>query len=353
PGGMLTAAIPAYRLPRGLVRREMDSLLNLNIEMHYNTALGRDFTLDDLFQKGYRAIYIAIGAHKSKRLGMPGEEAQGIIPSMEFLKAHNLHKREMAKGRVGVVGGGNSAMDAARVALRQQGVSSVTVLYRRARSEMPAYPDEVEAGLLEGVELEELVTPVALHVKDGRLVGARFQRNKLLAERDASGRQKIAPIPGSEFDLELDTLIVAISEEPESEGLDGLARGPGGVLQVNPESLLTSRPGVFAGGDVATGPATVIGAVGAGRQAAIMIDRYVRGVALRALPRVVLPEVYVPPPADALEDELPAERVKAPERPVAERIRGFAEVEMSISEYNAVREARRCLRCDLEFTQKE
>jgi len=206
---------------------------------------------------------------------------------------------------------------------------------------------------LEGVELEELVTPISLHIKDGRLAGARFQRNKLLADRDSSGRQKIMPIEGSEFDVELDTLIVAISEEPESEGLEGLAKGAGGVLQINAESMLTSRPGVFAGGDVVTGPATVIGAVGAGRQAAIMIDRYVRGMALRTLPRVVLPSVFVPPPADAAEDELPAERVKAPERPVAERIRSFAEVEMSISEYNAVREARRCLRCDLEFTQKE
>jgi NADPH-dependent glutamate synthase beta subunit-like oxidoreductase len=242
-------------------------------------------------------------------------------------------------------------MDAARVALRQQGVTRVTVLYRRTRGEMPAYPDEVEAGLVEGVELEELVTPLSLNIKDGRLLGAKFQRNKLGA-RDASGRQKPVPIPGSEFELELDTLIVAISEEPEPEGLESLAKTSWGSLKTNPESLTTDRPGVFAGGDVATGPATVIAAVGAGRNAAAMIDRYVRGKAPRSLPKAILPCVYVPP-AEGPEDELTPARCKAPERPVAERVRSFAEVEMSIGEHAAVCEARRCLRCDLDFTKPE
>ncbi|MBN1554860.1 MAG: FAD-dependent oxidoreductase [Phycisphaerae bacterium] len=351
PGGMLEAAIPAYRLPRGLVRREMDSLLNLNIEMRYDTVLGRDVTIDELLERGYRAIYIATGAHKSKKLDLPGEDAEGVIPSMEFLKAHNLHRKEMAKGRVGIVGGGNSAMDAARVALRQQGVSRVTVLYRRTRDEMPAYPDEVEAGLVEGVELEELVTPLELKIEDGRLVGAKFQRNRL-GERDASGRQRPEPIEGSEFELELDTLIVAISEEPESEGIDVLDRTNWGTIKTNAESLMTSRPGVFAGGDVVSGPATVIEAVGAGRNAAKMIDRYVHGKAPRTLPKVNLPCVYVPPVDNGSdEDELPPRRVKAPERPVAERVRSFAEVEMAISEYAAICEAKRCLRCDLAFTE--
>ncbi|MBN1942546.1 MAG: FAD-dependent oxidoreductase [Phycisphaerae bacterium] len=350
PGGMLEAAIPAYRLPRGLVRREMDSLLNLNIEMRYDTVLGRDVTVDELFEKGYRAVYIATGAHKSKKLELPGEDAEGIIPSMEFLKAHNLHRREMAKGRVGIVGGGNSAMDAARVALRQQGVTRVTVLYRRTRDEMPAYPDEVEAGLVEGVELEELVAPMELKVKGGRLVGAKFQRNKLGAP-DASGRRRPEPIPGSEFELELDTLIVAISEEPEAEGLEGLDRTNWGTIKANPESFMTDRPGVFAGGDVVTGPATVIQAVGTGRSAATMIDRFVRGKAPRKLHRVSLPCVYVPPTENGDDNELPPSRPKAPERPIAERVRSFAEVEMAISEHAAVCEARRCLRCDLAFTE--
>jgi NADH-quinone oxidoreductase subunit F len=351
PGGMLESTIPAYRLPRGLVRREIDSLLNANIEMRYNAVLGRDVTLDQLFAEGNRAVYIATGAHQSKKLELEGEEAEGVIPSIVFLKSHNLHKRELAKGRVGVVGGGNSAMDAARVALRQQGVSRVTVLYRRTRDEMPAYPDEVDAGLVEGVELEELVTPLALHVENGRLVGARFQRNRL-GQRDASGRQRPEPIPGSEFDLDLDTLIVAISEAPDLEGLEGLDRTRWGTLKVNRESFLTSRPGVFAGGDVATGPATIIGAVGAGRHAAMMLDRYVRGMTLRVLPEATLPAVYIAPPHhEATDEEAIVGRVRAPERPVAERIRGFAEVEQCIDRPAALREAGRCLRCDLEFTE--
>jgi NADH-quinone oxidoreductase subunit F len=174
-----------------------------------------------------------------------------------------------------------------------------------------------------------------------------------MGERDASGRQKAVPIPGSEFDLEFDTIIVAISEEPEPEGLEGLARTRWGSLAVNEESHATDRPGVFAGGDVVSGPATVIAAVGAGRSAAAMIDRYVRGKALRLLPQAILPSVYVAPAADQSDDEVTPARVKAPERPVAERVRGFAEVEMSINEHAAVCEARRCLRCDLEFTQPE
>jgi len=353
PGGMLESAIPAYRLPRGLVRREMDSLLNLNIEMRYNTTLGKDVTLDGLFEKGYKAIYISTGAHRSRRLDLPGEDAVGVIPSMQFLTAHNLHRQEMAKGRVGVVGGGNSAMDAARVALRQQGVTRVTVLYRRTRDEMPAYPDEVESGLVEGVELEELVAPMALHVKDGHIVGARFQRNTL-GPPDASGRRKPVPLPGSEFDLDLDTLIVAISEEPDALGIETLGRSSTGTIKVNPESLATDRPGVFAGGDVVTGPATVIGAVGAGRRAAMMIDRYVRGKALHVIPKAILPSVYVPPPESPLDDnDLTPARVRAPERPVAERVHSFAEVEMCIGEHAAVCEAKRCLRCDLDFTQPD
>jgi NADH-quinone oxidoreductase subunit F len=351
PGGMLVSAIPAYRLPRDLLRLEMDSLLNPNIETRYGAVLGRDITIDGLFAKGYKAIYVATGSHRSKKLDLPGEDAQGVIPSIEFLKAHNLHNRQLAKGRVGVVGGGNAALDAARVALRQPGVTSVTILYRRARGEMPAYREEIEAGLAEGVKLQELVAPLALRVKDGRLTGARFQRNKL-GDRDASGRQKPVPIPGSEFDMELDTLIVAISEEPGAEGLGGMERTRWGSLAVNPESFTTSRAGVFAGGDAVTGPATVIGAVGAGRGAAQMIDRYVRGKALRVLPKAVLPGVYVPPVSEVEEDGETA-RAESPHLPLEKRAGNFAEVELSISEQEAVREARRCLRCDLEFTQPD
>ncbi|MFW5878743.1 MAG: FAD-dependent oxidoreductase, partial [Myxococcota bacterium] len=293
-GGMLTGAIPAYRLPRELLAKEIAALLNENIEVKFESKLGCDITIDGLLEEGFDAVYVAIGAHRSKDLGLEGSDAQGVLPGITFLNAFNLRGEELASGKVGIIGGGNSAMDAARVAIRQKGVEKVTVFYRRTRAEMPAYEEEIEAGLEEGITIEELVAPVALSVKNGKLAGVKFQRNEL-GEPDSSGRRRPVPVQGSEHDVQLDTLIVAISEEPEQAGLEELRRTRWGTLEVNPESYVTSRPGVFGGGDVATGPNTVIDAIAAGKKAAQMIDSYLRGKALKVLPKVVLPTYYVPP----------------------------------------------------------
>ncbi|MEI7898866.1 MAG: FAD-dependent oxidoreductase [bacterium] len=350
PGGMLVCAIPAYRLPREALTKEIDSLLNRNIEVRYGSELGRDFTVDTLMNDGFKAVYVATGSHKSKLLEVPGEDAEGVISGVRFLKAYNLHGEELAGGHVGIVGGGNSAMDAARVALRQKGVKRVTVFYRRTRAEMPAYEEEVEAGLAEGVRIEELVAPVGVLSKNGKLGGLRLIRNRL-GERDKSGRQRPEPIPGSEFDVELDTLIAAISEEPEIAGLDSLKLTRWNSISVNAESYTTSRSGVFAGGDVVTGPGTVIGAVAAGKQAALMMDRYIKGKLMKLLPKAVLPGCYIEPVQLADEDGAPTARVHSPELPVEKRRESFAEVEMCITPEDARTEACRCLRCDLEFTQ--
>jgi NADH-quinone oxidoreductase subunit F len=256
----------------------------------------------------------------------------------------------MARGHVGVVGGGNSAMDAARVAIRQPGVESVTVFYRRTRAEMPAYKEEVDSGLAEGIALEELVTPVAVHSSGGRLTGLRSLRNELGAP-DASGRRKPVPIKGSEFDVELDTLIVAISEEPESAGLEDLGKSSWGTIKINEESFITSREGVFAGGDVVSGPSTVIAAIAVGKQAAVMIDRYVSGKLMKVLPKVKLPSIYVEPFMEVDEETGESYRLELPLLPVAQRKTCFAEVELCPSEEMVLTEARRCARCDLEFTQ--
>ena len=264
-GGMLMAAIPEYRLPREGLKREIAALMNPNIQMRFGQSLGSDFTIDKLFKDGFKAVFVATGSHASKKLDLPGEDVSGILPGIQFLKAYNLEGKSMARGRVGIVGGGNSAMDAARVAIRQPGVESVTVFYRRTRGEMPAYREEVEAGLAEGVILEELITPVAVHSQGGALTGLRCLRNQLGAP-DASGRRKPVPIKGSEFDVALDTLVVAISEAPESAGLDGIGRSSWGTLTINPESFATSRDGVFAGGDVVSGPSTVIAAIAVGNR---------------------------------------------------------------------------------------
>jgi NADH-quinone oxidoreductase subunit F len=353
PGGMLVGAIPEYRLPRRVLESEIAALLNGNVELKLNHALGRDFALDSLQKDGYRAVYLATGAHESRALGVPGEEnVAGVIAAIRFLKAHNLYGQSLAAGRVGVIGGGNCAVDAARVALRQKGVQSVAIFYRRTRQEMPAYAEEIEAALQEGVVLEQLIAPVEVLSADGKLTGVRFIRNEL-GPRDESGRQRPVPAPGSERVVPLDTLVVAISEQPESSVLQGVRRTRRGTVQISPESYLTDLPGVFAGGDATTGPQTVIGAIAAGKNAALMIRNYVSGKLLKALPKVKLPTAYVEPaglPTDEdAADQVP--RVRQPERPVAARRGNFEEVELCISETDARCEARRCLRCDLEFTE--
>jgi NADH-quinone oxidoreductase subunit F len=350
PGGMLLNGIPAYRLPRELVRREIGALLNSNIELRCRQELGRELTVDGLLGDGFSAVYVALGAYQSHRLGVDGEELTGVIPGMEFLKAHNLRSETLARGRVGIIGGGNTAIDAARVALRQAGVTGVTVLYRRDRSEMPAHHEEIEAALEEGIELLTLVTPVALVGEGGRLGAVRLIRNKL-GEPDASGRRRPVPIPGSEFEQPLDTLIVAISEQPEAGVLSGLRTSKWGTLEVNRESSSAGRPGVFGGGDVIRGPSSVIEAIADGKRAALMIDRYLAGKELRLIPKVRLPMVYVEPVGDQEESETMGARATEPRLPACQRSRNFAEVELGLDEAAAVAEARRCLRCDLDFTR--
>ncbi|MHC4591801.1 MAG: FAD-dependent oxidoreductase, partial [Planctomycetota bacterium] len=376
PGGMLTCAIPPYRLPPDVAAREIQSLLDENITLKCGTSLGRDTTLDDLFADGFKAVFLAMGAHKSWRLDLEREDTEGIFPSMEFLKAFNLKGQQLASGRVGVVGGGNSAVDVARIALRQQDVQSVTLFYRRTSQEMPAYEEEVEAALEEGVKLEILtspvkiryiraameegvkvetwVSPVRIRSRDHRLSGVQFIRNKL-GSVDSSGRRRPVPVPGTEFDVPLDTLIVAIGERPDSDCLAsmGLDLDKGGRVHVEAETLCTDRPGVFAGGDLVTGPNTVVSAIAAGRKAATVIDRYLHGEELREPPKVELPEVFVEPAALSDEAFEEAKRAEPVTLPAESRRKSFEAVEMTLSVAEATREARRCLRCDLEFTQRE
>jgi len=349
-GGMLVCAIPAYRLPRETLQKEIDSLLNENTELKLNQALGRDFTIEGLQKDGYKAIYIATGSHKSKKLGLEGEDAQGVIPGIKFLKAYNLDGEELAKGRVGIIGGGNSALDAARVALRQQAVSDVTIFYRRTRAEMPAYIEEIDAALEEGIKVVELVAPTKLVVEGKKLKAVEFIKNEL-GERDASGRARPVPVKGSEYTVELDTLIAAISEDPESEPLSGLSIAKNGALVVNAENYTAGRPGVFGGGDVVTGPNTVIEAIAAGKSAAAMVDRYLSGKQMKVLKRVKLPTVYIEPVAEPEDEGEPAHRVEHVLLAARERQKNFREVDLCPGAEAAQCEARRCLRCDVEFTQ--
>jgi NADH-quinone oxidoreductase subunit F len=355
PGGMLVSGVPAYRLPRGVLEQEIDAILDENVQLRCNTALGRDFTLDRLFADNYRAVFLALGAHRSRRLDIDGEDSEGVHRSMQFLKAFNLGGRRLAKGRVGVIGGGNSAIDAARIAVRQEGVEEVTILYRRTRNEMPAFSAEIDAALEEGVKLETLVSPVKLHADGGRLRAVELIRNDLGAF-DESGRRRPVPRAGSELTLDIDTLIVAIGEQLQAFELDGSAGleiHRSGRIVVDPKTLCTGRDGVFAGGDAVTGPNTVVDAIAAGKRAARVIDRYLAGESLEPDNEPRLPGVYIEP-VPVTEEELDSlRRADPPTLSVQERRAGFSEVELVLSEQAAREEARRCLRCDLAFTMRK
>ena len=354
PGGMLFCAIPSYRLPTEVVRREIEALLDDNIEVQCGISVGRDVTIDGLLADGFSAVLLAMGAHKSRPLELEDEDAPGVLPSINFLKAFNLRGEQLARGRVGVIGGGNSAIDAARTAVRQRDVDSVTIFYRRTRTEMPAFEEEIEAALEEGIALETLVTPTRIGTTNGVFSHLECIRNTL-GEPDASGRRRPVAVPGTEFALELDTLIVAISEDSGVDALGparsgGIETTPIHTVRVDPETLQTSRPEVFAAGDVVTGPNTIIDAVAAGRRAAEMILHFIRGEPLEHRNGGCLPVGYVPP-LDAPEGGVTDERVRTPRASVEWRKRNFAEVEVTLSPEEARAEASRCLRCDLEFTK--
>jgi len=359
PGGMLHCAIPSYRLPFEVIDKEIKSLLNDNITIQCKASLGADVNLDGLLSNGYSAAFLAIGAHRSKPLNMENEDAEGVYPSIEFLKAYNTRNEELAKGRVGVIGGGNSAIDAARMALRYKDVDSVTVIYRRTRDEMPAFAEEIEAADQEGIKIQTLLTPKKVITKDGRLSALECIRNDL-GDPDSSGRRRPTPIEGTEHLIHLDTLIVAIGED---SGVDVISPAQSGGIETtkwntvcaDSRTLMTNKPGVFAGGDLVSGPNTVVDAIADGKRAAIMIERYLKGSELAQPSSAKLPSVYIEPVerhTDEGEEDV-AIRSDTPRAPAEWRKRNFAEVEVAFSVPEAVSEACRCLRCDLEFTKKE
>ena len=358
PGGMLFSAIPSYRLPREVIEKEIHSLLDENITLQCDTKLGRDITIDTLFEDGFQAIFIALGAHKSLSLHLRGEDLPGVYPSIQFLKAFNVQGRSAAKGRVGIIGGGNSALDAARVAIRQPDVTGVTIFYRRTREEMPAFAEEIEAALQEGVKLETLVSPTGILSDSGTLSGIECVRNEP-GEIDQGGRRRPVAIPGTQHTIPLETLIIAISEGSDTDCLAVAGANQLEVdenrmtIRVHEETLATNRPGVFAGGDVVTGPNTVVNAIAAGRRAAVMIDRYLRDELLEQDGEVRRPSVYVEPPKTELQGSYETPRVNLPRLDAETRRQNFLEVEQALSKGDALREARRCLRCDLEFVHRE
>jgi NADPH-dependent glutamate synthase beta subunit-like oxidoreductase/NAD-dependent dihydropyrimidine dehydrogenase PreA subunit len=267
-GGMMRVGIPAYRLPRDVLQREIDDILSLGVELKLNTPI-RD--INRLFDEGYSAIFMTIGAHEPQRLGIPGEEAAGVFHGVPFLQQVSLvEKTGTAEGfetptlpRIGrrtiVIGGGNTSVDASRTALRL-GAEEVVMVYRRSRDEMPANSWEIEDAEKEGVKLQLLTAPIEVLTEDGSVSGVRCIRMEL-GEPDASGRRRPIPIQGSEFVVPADTMIAAVAQAPEISFLDeshGLKITPQGTFEVDSRTLAANRPGVFAGGDAARGPGMLI-----------------------------------------------------------------------------------------------
>lgn len=336
-GGMMAVGIPEYRLPKKALNAEINTILEVGIELRTGVRVGEHISFEQL-RKDYDAVFVAVGAHKDQKLGIPGEELEGVVSGVEFLRELNLGRPMDVKGKkVVVVGGGNVAIDAARSALRL-GASSVEIVYRRRVQDMPALEEEIDEAIREGVKITELVTPTRV-IGNGRMTGLELTRMKL-AEFDSSGRRRAVPDTGNTYTIEADVLIEAIGQAPDTDFAREIC-GKGGLIQVQPNSTATQIPGVFAAGDCVSGPATVIEAIAGGKKAASEIDKYLGGDGIVTDQSPVERKIS----GTLIEEACP--RVQVNKLPVEERIKGFFEVEQGLDEEAAVAEASRCLRCDV------
>jgi formate dehydrogenase major subunit len=344
PGGMLRWAIPAFRLPKHVLEQEIETIRLLGGEFILQKQLGRDFTLDDL-RRDYDAVFLALGAQGSKSLGCPGEEL--ALSALDFLGNVAEGLRPEIGRDILILGGGNTAMDASRTAVRL-GAGNVKVLYRRSRREMPCLMSEVEAAEEEGVRLETLVAPVELKPGTaGRLLLTCLRME--LGQPDKSGRARPVPVPGSEFTLEADTVIAAIGQSVEtgSIGEESLALTGWGIA-TDPVTLTTNIEGVFAGGDAVTGADLAIRAVAAGKLASVSIDQYLNGRPIQGDPEMVtvlMTKMDEKELAEFFRQIEKTPRTPMPELPVEERIKSFDEVEQGFSDAMAIGESRRCMNC--------
>lgn len=348
-GGMLRYGIPDYRLPQDVLDREIGRIEELGVTIEVDRRLGRDFTLQGLLDEGFHAVFLAIGAHQSTKMGVEGETLKGVLPGIEFLRAVAEGKAVEVGDRVAVVGGGNTAIDAARTAVRL-GAKEVIIVYRRSRAEMPASPWEIEEAEEEGVQIRFLAAPTRVLDGGGRAVGLECIQ-MALGEPDSSGRRRPEPVAGSEFVLPVDTVIAAIGQHPEAAPVSGesaIRTGRGGTIVVEDGSWQTGMRGVFAGGDCVSGAATAVEAIAAGRKAAASIDAYLRGEA--------------PPASDGRYDHTKGElkqlagtpefaqieqKPRQPMPKISLELRGksFQEIELGFTEEQVRAEAGRCLEC--------
>jgi len=341
PGGMLRAAIPAYRLPRNVLKKEIGEIERVGVKIRTNTAIK---SLDELFKQGFGAVFVATGAPAGIKLGVPGEDDPRVLDGISFLNAVSYGRKTGLEGEVLIVGGGNVAMDVARTALRV-GAKKAVILYRRTREEMPALREEVAEALAEGVKIRFLTAACGISAGKWKL-NVECVRMKL-GEPDSSGRRRPVPIEGNNIVIKADRIIAAIGQKPDAPAEFGLAADNKGNIQADAQTLACSRPGVFAGGDAVSGPASIIEAIQAGRKAAASIDKYLGGKG--EINRKFLPEDEAYPSLGREEDFCYRERSEVPVIPVSRRRHNFKLVERAFGEKTAVAEAKRCLRCELRL----
>ncbi len=344
PGGLLATGIPDYRLPPDVLDAEIETVRKMGVEIRTGVRIGADISLDQLRADGYQAIFLATGAHESTRLGIPGEDLKGVTHGIDFLRDVNLGEVPDLGGQtVAVVGGGNAAVDAARTALRL-GAAEVKIAYRRRREDMPALPEEIEDAEDEGIEIITLASPVRALGVDGVVSGLECERMRL-GDYDRSGRPRPVAIDGSSFTIDVDLVIVAIGQQPQDRftlGGESVEVTNWGTYAVDNATLETSVAGLFAGGDCVTGPATVIEAIAAGKKSASAMDAYLGGdgviVTDRSVARVIGHDIV----------ETKTAREVMPKAPAGDRKAQFDTVELGYTVKQALAEATRCLRCDVD-----
>lgn len=340
-GGMLRAGIPAYRLPRKTLDDEIDMVKNLGVEIKTNTQVE---SIDLLFKDGYQAVLVATGAHQGIKMGVEGEDHPNVMECIDFLRDVNFGKKVKLGDSVVVIGGGNAAIDSARTALRL-GSKEVTILYRRTRAEMPADAVEVEEAIKEGVKIEFLAAPKKVFSKNGAVTLENIRMK--LGAPDASGRPRPEPIEGSEFKVDVDSVIAAIGQRPDVPKQFELETGRGNIIVADPDTMATAKEHVFSAGDAVTGPASVVEAVRTGKQAAISIDKSLGGKGVLPIDEIKVKDLtsrrtFIERQAEE------SKRVEMPSLSVEDRLKGFDEVELGLTEEMAIVEGRRCWRCDLE-----
>jgi len=352
-GGMLRYGIPEYRLPKAILDWEIAGILEMGVEVKTGLTMGVDFTIKSLTDDGFDAFFLGTGAWDTRSLGVEGEDLDGVLPGTHFLIDRGLEKETPIGDKVAIIGGGNTALDAARTSWRL-GAKEVTIIYRRSRKEMPANDIEIEEAGKEGVVFHYLAAPTKLMGKEGKLTHLEYLEMEL-GEPDESGRRRPVPKKGTETVIEVDNVINAIGQFPVTDFVtkDEVGLSKWNTIEVtNPLTAETTKEGVFAGGDAVTGASIAVEAIGAGRRAARSIHLYLSGETV-SVPETVITQKSQLPDVEELKSVKESDRVHMPELSVDDRSLSFKEVELGLEEQMAKDESERCLRCGLICYRKE